>query len=215
MTEPALLDQLARCQAAELIRQAQATPEPEYWFKHTLVQEAAYESLLKSARAELHGRVAAAIEASAREPDSHREADAAVLALHYERAGMDATALPYAIMAADRARRTYAHREAIAHYDKALAIVARLDSAQYLAALRTIYVSRGKVFEVSGNPQAALDNYRTMLADAERVGDIAMQADAMNHFATVQSVTAAQSADLLATLDAALDLARRSGEVLS
>ena len=36
MTEHALLDHLARCQAAELIRQVQGLPEPEYWFKHTL-----------------------------------------------------------------------------------------------------------------------------------------------------------------------------------
>lgn len=214
MTETALLDHLARCQAAELIRQVQVIAEPEYWFKHTLVQEAAYESLLKSARAELHGRVAAALEAGAGESGGHREADAAVLALHYERAGMEAAALPYAIMAADRARRTYAHREAIALYDKALAIVARLDNSQYLAALRTIYVNRGKVFEVSGNPHAALDNYHAMMADARRVGDVAMQADAMNHLATVQSVTAERSNELWATLNAALDLARRSGETV-
>ena len=98
-TEHTLLDHLARCQAAELIRRVQTEPELEYWFRHTLVQEAAYESLTKSARAGLHGRVAQAIEGST---GSSREADAAVLAMHYEAAGMDARALPYAIAAAHR-----------------------------------------------------------------------------------------------------------------
>lgn len=214
MIKADLIDQLSLCEAAELIRQVQVAPELEYWFKHTLVQEAAYESLLKSARAELHGRVAAAIEADALEPEGQREANAALLALHYEAAGMDAKALPYAIMAANRARRTYAHREAIALYDKALAIGARLNSPESRLALRTIYASRGKVFEVSGDSHAALDNYGAMLAEAELTGDIGMQADALNHRATVQSVMSTQADNLLSTLDAALDLARRSGEAV-
>jgi tetratricopeptide (TPR) repeat protein len=208
-TEHTLLDHLARCQAAELIRRVQTEPELEYWFRHTLVQEAAYESLLKSARAELHGRVARAIEDATL---NSREADAAVLAMHYEAAGMDAKALPCAIAAADRARRTYAHQEALALYDRSLAMAERLNDPSLAAQVRTIYVHRGRVLEVMGDHVAAEANYRVMLAAAERAGDTAMQADALNHLATAQAVRGGQTPDLPRTLEEALHLAEQSGE---
>jgi tetratricopeptide (TPR) repeat protein len=207
--EHTLLDHLARCQAAELIRQVQADPDLEYWFKHALVQEAAYESLLKSARAELHGRVAESIERTAGNgPDT----DAAVLAMHFEAAGMDARALPYAVAAADRARRTYAHQEALAFYDRSLAMTDRLKDPSLTTQVRMIYVHRGRVLEVMGDHLAAEANYRAMLAAAERAGDTAMQADALNHLATEQAVHGGQNPDLPRNLEAALRQAERSGE---
>jgi tetratricopeptide (TPR) repeat protein len=207
--EHTLLDHLARCQAAELIRQVQADPDLEYWFKHALVQEAAYESLLKSARAELHGRVAESIERTA---VSGREADAAVLAMHFEAAGLDARALPFAIAAADRARHTYAHPEALAFYDRSLAMTDRLQDPSLATQVRMIYVHRGRVLEVMGDHLAAEANYRAMLAAAERTGDTAMQADALNHLATAQAVRGGQTPDLPHNLEAALHLAEQSGE---
>ena len=210
-TEHTLLDHLARCQAAELIRRVQTEPELEYWFRHTLVQEAAYESLLKSARAELHGRVAQAIEGAT---GNSREADAAVLAMHYEAAGMDARALPYAIAAADRARRTYAHQEALALYDRSLAMAERLNDPSLAAQVRTIYVHRGRVLEVMGDHSAAEANYRAMLAAAERAGDTAMLSDALNHLATEQAVRGGQTPDLPRNLEEALRQAERSGEAI-
>jgi tetratricopeptide (TPR) repeat protein len=211
MAGQTLLDHLARCQTAELIRKVRAEPELEFWFKHALVQEAAYESLLKSARAELHGLVAEVIEGST---GSHREADAAVLALHYERADMDAKAFPYAIIAADRARQTYAHREALAFYDRALAMAERIGSRDpsLVTRVRNIYDSRGRVLEVAGDHPAAETNYRQMLAVAERAGDEAMQADALIHLATVQILRGGQAPDLASNLDEALRLAARCDE---
>ena len=50
--------------AAELIDQVRFTRQPEYVFHHPLIRAVAYESQLKSDRAELHRRVAAAIEAA-------------------------------------------------------------------------------------------------------------------------------------------------------
>ena len=209
MTKAELGSLLAQCQAAELIRQVQAEPELEYWFRHALVQEAAYESLLKSTRAELHGRVAAAIEESV---SDRTEASAAVLALHYERAGLDAKAYPYAVMAADRARKTYAHREAVAFYDMALAIAERSSDPEMLRQARAIYVHRGRVLEVSGDHPGAEANYRAMLDSARRSGNLAMQADALNHLLTVQIVGGGRAPDLAPNLDEAATLAQQSGE---
>ena len=78
--EPVLDDLVA----AELIDQVSFTGQPEYVFHHPLIRTVAYEAQLKSDRAELHRRVAAAIEA--RDPASAEE-NAALIAEHLEAAG--------------------------------------------------------------------------------------------------------------------------------
>ena len=78
--EPVVADLVA----AELIDQVRFTRQPEYVFHHPLIRAVAYESQLKSDRAELHRRVAAAIEQ--REPDSLDE-NAALIAEHLQAAG--------------------------------------------------------------------------------------------------------------------------------
>jgi len=78
--EPVVADLVA----AELIDQVKFTGQPEYVFHHPLIRTVAYESQLKSDRAELHGRVAAAIQE--RDPDSLDE-DAALIAEHLKAAG--------------------------------------------------------------------------------------------------------------------------------
>ena len=70
--------------AAQLIDQVRFTRQPEYVFHHPLIRAVAYESQLKSDRAELHRRLAAAIEA--RDPTSVDE-NAALIAEHLEAAG--------------------------------------------------------------------------------------------------------------------------------
>src|SRR6202012_4065191 len=69
---------------AELIDQVRFTPTAEYAFRHPLIRAVAYESQLKSDRAELHRRVAAAIES--RDPAATEE-NAALIAEHLEAAG--------------------------------------------------------------------------------------------------------------------------------
>jgi predicted ATPase len=78
--DPVLQDLLG----GELIDQVRFTREPEYVFHHPLIRAVAYESQLKSDRAELHRRVAAAIEA--RDPAAAEE-NAALIAEHLEAAG--------------------------------------------------------------------------------------------------------------------------------
>jgi class 3 adenylate cyclase len=78
--EPVVADLVA----AELIDQVRFTAQPEYVFHHPLIRAVAYESQLKSDRAELHRRLAAAIEAGA--PESVDEY-AALIAEHREAAG--------------------------------------------------------------------------------------------------------------------------------
>jgi AAA ATPase domain/Adenylate and Guanylate cyclase catalytic domain len=70
--------------AAQLVDQIRFTGQPEYVFHHPLIRTVAYESQLKSDRAELHRRVAAAIES--RDP-AEVEENAALIAEHLEAAG--------------------------------------------------------------------------------------------------------------------------------
>jgi class 3 adenylate cyclase len=78
--EPVVADLLA----AQLIDQVSFSGEPEYVFHHPLIRTVAYESQLKSDRAELHRRVAAAIES--RDPLA-ADQNAALIAVHLEAAG--------------------------------------------------------------------------------------------------------------------------------
>ena len=78
--DPALEDLVA----AQLVDQVRFTGQPEYVFHHPLIRTVAYESQLKSDRAELHRRVAAAIET--RDPAAAEES-AALIAEHLEAAG--------------------------------------------------------------------------------------------------------------------------------
>jgi len=88
----ALLDgdaELGELIAAELVDQVRFTPHAEYAFHHPLIRTVAYETQLKSDRAELHRRLATAIEQ--RHPDSLEE-NAALIAEHFEAADDQRTA---------------------------------------------------------------------------------------------------------------------------
>jgi tetratricopeptide (TPR) repeat protein len=103
-------------------------PELEYVFRNALVQEAAYDSLLKTDRRQLHRRVAESMEALY--PD-RVEQQAPLLAFHYTQAGDDEKALHYTLLAAQAAGRIFAYAESSGHYQHAIEILSRLpDTAE-------------------------------------------------------------------------------------
>ncbi|HEX3883903.1 MAG TPA: AAA family ATPase [Stellaceae bacterium] len=113
---------------AGLLFQRGAPPNAEYQFKHALVQDTAYGSLLRGPRQALHGRIAAAIEARGPE-QADREPE--VLAFHLGEAGESERAATYWQKAGRLAVRRAANREAIGHFRRALALVeARPDSTE-------------------------------------------------------------------------------------
>ena len=92
-------------------------PESDYRFKHALIQDAAYENLLKSRRQVLHRRVAEILrdrfaDTAAAEPEA--------LAYHFTQAGMTDAAIEWWGKAGDQALRRSAFQEAIAHLGKAI-----------------------------------------------------------------------------------------------
>ena len=98
-------------------------PEATYTFKHALVQDAAYDSLLKSRRQELHGKIAREIEA--RFP-SIKDTEPEVLARHLTAARLSEAAIPLWQMAGELALKRMALSEAISHLDQGLELVATL-----------------------------------------------------------------------------------------
>ena len=114
-----VMTHLSTLESAGLVRLVQLEPDLEYLFRHTLVQDAAYSSLLENDQRRLHLAVGQAVENLY--PDRLDEY-AAMLARHFARAGSDHQALKYYIRAGDAALATYANREAEIQYRSALAL---------------------------------------------------------------------------------------------
>ncbi len=111
---------LAQLQRADLVREKVRWPDLEYIFKHSLTQEAAYNSLLVERRKTFHLRVGEAIEMLF--PD-RREEFLGLLARHFEAAEANEKAVDYLLRAGDKARIEDAFEEAIDFYYRALKLL--------------------------------------------------------------------------------------------
>jgi class 3 adenylate cyclase len=121
MPKPQLDDALAQLIDAELIFQRGTPPDAEYTFKHALVQDAAYSTLLRSRRQQLHGRVAATLEAHF--PEFIRT-QPEVLARHCAEAGLVEKAVGYWLAAGQLAIARSMMIEAVAQLGKGLVLLA-------------------------------------------------------------------------------------------
>jgi class 3 adenylate cyclase/tetratricopeptide (TPR) repeat protein len=117
MSKPQLDDALARLVAAELIFQRGTPPDAEYTFKHALVQDAAYSTLLRSRRLALHARIIATLEGQFPETVA---AQPALLAQHCAKAGLADNAVMYWLKAGQQAMVRSATTEAVAQLQKGL-----------------------------------------------------------------------------------------------
>jgi DNA-binding winged helix-turn-helix (wHTH) protein/predicted ATPase len=117
LPEDELRAALTRLVASELVFQRGTPPEAVYSFKHALVQDAAYDSLLRGARRQLHARIAAALET---DPSGITENQPELLAQHYAEAGLVEQSVVYWGKAGHRSARRSAMVEAAAHLQKAL-----------------------------------------------------------------------------------------------
>lgn len=174
---------LSQLENAQLIRQLTEL-EPAYLFKNALTQESAYQSLLHSARRDIHLKVAHIYETLY--PDRLDEY-AAILARHYAEGGDDAQALVYETRAGDEATRLFAHAEAIAHYTRAIWITSRGELVVD-GSLKDLYLKRGRVFELSGRYDKALQNYNEMRALAGERGDRALELGALISIAALHAI---------------------------
>jgi ABC-type transport system substrate-binding protein/class 3 adenylate cyclase len=118
-----LLPTLSELQWLQLVVEERRGPAPEYRFRHGLVQEVAYGTLLESRRRELHRAVGEALEGIHR--DSPEEV-LGLLARHFAEADEPERAIDYLLKAADAARSVDAEEEAIELYRRALRFMDRI-----------------------------------------------------------------------------------------
>jgi class 3 adenylate cyclase/predicted ATPase len=104
----------------EFLYQRGLPPQATYVFKHALIQDAAYQSLLKSTRQQYHQRTAQVLEAQFADTV---ETQPEVLAYHYTEAGLSAQAIPYWQRAGQQAFQRGANPEAVQHLTRGLALL--------------------------------------------------------------------------------------------
>lgn len=154
---------LNQIETAQLIRRVLES-DPAYLFKHALVQETAYEGLLKNDRKRLHRLVGEALERSY--PDQLDEW-APLLGPHFNEAGELARAVKYLSRAGELAAARYANHEALTFFTQAL------DTAMEARApdLPALYRARGQIYEQLGDFDLARADFESALEVARAQGD--------------------------------------------
>jgi len=121
---------LLELQRLDLVRESRRWPEPEFRFKHVLIQEAAYRTLVTDQRTALHCKAAAWLE----EAYAGREDEVAGLLAHHWLAAEDEDKAAVCLLrAGDRARQEYALDEAIEYYRELLPILGRREERHAIA----------------------------------------------------------------------------------
>jgi len=200
-------------EASGLVRLGAVEPSIEYLFRHILVQEAAYGSLLKLERRRLHAAVADALEALHPE---HPPSLVPVLARHLDEAGEAARATPYLLEAGSQAAVGFAIQEARAAFDRALVLLDGLEptperSRQRLAAV-VGGVKVGWNFKPWNEEVASLER---VLPLAEELGDLRLLAEAHFWIAYLRRAlgeTEATSPALRRSLERSVEIGRDLGD---
>lgn len=123
LDETSLQQALANLVEAEVLYQRGVPPQARYIFKHALIQDAAYQSLLKSERQRYHSLIAQVLEERF---VASREGQPELLAHHYTEAGLIAPAISYWREAGQQASQRSANVEAVNHLMKALELLQTL-----------------------------------------------------------------------------------------
>ncbi len=175
-----LEESLADLRALEFIYEKTLFPDLEYVFKHALVQEVAYGSLLKPRRRALHELVGRAIEELyADRLDEH----VAELAHHFAQGEVWPKAYTYGRRGGDRARAIFANREAIHFYTQALDAATRMSPPPGDADLMAIHEARGLVWHLLSSYDQAVADFEAMQQAAARLGDRVKEGEALCNLA--------------------------------
>lgn len=161
---------LDRLEQIQFVRRLNDLPS-SYLFKHVLVQQSVYSSLLNKERKQLHRAVAEALEDN---PDQRDEL-AAELAMHYEQAGEHAKAIAYYISSGERSTRISAYPEALHAYERALELTpadATIDRAN-------LFVRIAKVHDRQSEMSVARENFGTALELARQAHQATTAATAL------------------------------------
>ena len=138
-SEPDLQAALTMLIEAGLVFQHGALPQANFLFKHALVQEAAYGTLLRTPRQLVHARVADALLSA---DDEKEISPPEIIAYHLENAGRSPEAIHYWREAGEQAACHAANREAIEHFDRALSLLETMPESSQRQRVELAVLSR-------------------------------------------------------------------------
>ncbi len=160
---PPLEESLDALKCAELVHEKTFFPEIEYVFKHAIIQDVAYQSILVRRRREIHRAIGRAIEElSADRLADHYE----ILAYHFSEGDEGSKAVDYLLKAAGKAGSAFANREAVVLYQRALAFIPEDDLAR-----RAGVLCRLSETEWFLNSDAAVAHAEAALELYQKLGD--------------------------------------------
>jgi class 3 adenylate cyclase/tetratricopeptide (TPR) repeat protein len=189
----------------DLVREMDHPDGPAYMFKHVLIQEAAYGSILLSNRRELHRRIGEFLIRT--NPGASAE-----IARHLVEARQNSVAVPYLVQAGERAAKAYAIKEAQAYFEQAIDLLQDQGSKDVL---RRAYEGLGGIYQFSNRFPEALQTYQKMLSLAESSGNFPMQISALNKLAGVMAMGLGNFTEAERLLDKAEQLSREGGDLSS
>jgi transcriptional regulator with AAA-type ATPase domain/tetratricopeptide (TPR) repeat protein len=159
--DASLLDERLRAlRSAELIHNARVWPEVIYAFKHALTHEVTYQAHLESELEAQHARIGEAMETVYADRLSEQHG---VLTHHFTRARRWDKSLSYALAAARQAERSFATREALAHYDAAL------DAARHLGGGAGDPATLIRIHEGKARQYFVINEFEQSAAEGERI----------------------------------------------
>jgi class 3 adenylate cyclase/tetratricopeptide (TPR) repeat protein len=199
---------LQELKALEIIYEQGRLPEPAYIFKHAVIQDVAYQSLLVQRRKELHRAVGRAIEDlyPDRLADHYEE-----LAHHFVHGEQWDAAFRYSVLAGDRAAHAFASAEARRHYAQALETAGRAHPAPSDRELASVHEKLGGVLYILAEFDAAVAEFEQALAIVRRLGDRKQEVATLLELANVYNWGHKLDA-VLATVSNALAIATEIGD---
>ncbi len=156
----------------------------EYAFRHVLIQEAAYDSILIKKRVELHRRIAETLEEL--HANANRIEEFAPLIANHFYSAQDARSLKYDLLAGEKAARLFANVEAATHFSRALEVAKR--NANESELITKLHTQLGSALELSGRYEQALQNYDEMQAFGSQSGERSTEMAALMAKATIYSI---------------------------
>src|SRR5215471_13575399 len=159
---------LQELKALELIYERSLFPELAYMFKHALIQDVTYNSLLTRRRQELHHLIGLAIEELYADRLTEQYE---MLAYHFTKAEIWDKALDYLLKAAEKAAKAFATREALALYDQAEEAVRQRDNETLAQTLMGIHQARADLYLLVSDFARARTEGECALVLARQTGD--------------------------------------------
>jgi class 3 adenylate cyclase/tetratricopeptide (TPR) repeat protein len=199
---------LTELQTLELIYRQGLLPEPAYVFKHAMIQDVAYNSLLLRQRRALHRAVGAALEELYPERLAEHYEE---LAHHCTQGEVWAKAIAYSTLAGDRAAEAFANTEARAHYARALQAAARVAPPLEPGAMALLHAKHGAVLTVLGEHEEAVAAYQRALELIRQTADRRGEIDLLAALSLVYR-RYHREAPAVASIEQALAMARELGD---